>query len=29
MRDLYIDESLFDMDHNKDGFVTLDEYISE
>lgn len=29
MRDVYIDETLSDMDNNKDGFVTLDEYISE
>ena len=29
MRDIVIDETLQDMDKDKDGFVTLEEYISK
>ena len=29
MREVIIDETLADMDKDKDGFVTLEEYISE
>ena len=29
MKDVVIDEALMDMDKDKDGFVTVDEYISE
>ena len=27
MRDIVIDETMEDMDSNKDGYVTLEEYI--
>lgn len=29
MRNIVIDETLQDMDKDKDGFVTLEEYISK
>lgn len=29
MREIVIDETMQDMDKDKDGFVTLAEYISE
>ena len=29
MREIVIDETLQDMDKDKDGFVTLEEYISK
>lgn len=29
MREVVIDETLQDMDKDKDGFVTLEEYISK
>ena len=28
MRDIVVEETLSDMDKNKDGFVELEEYIS-
>lgn len=29
MREVVVEETMSDMDADKDGFVTLDEYISE
>ena len=29
MKDVVIDEALMDMDKDKDGYVTVEEYISE
>ena len=29
MRDLVIEETMYDMDKNKDGTITLEEYISK
>ena len=29
MRDIVVDETMLDMDKNKDGYVSLEEYISE
>ena len=29
MREIVIDETMQDMDKDKDGFITLEEYISE
>ena len=29
MKDIVVDEALQDMDKDRDGFVTVDEYISE
>ena len=29
MREVVVDETMYDMDKNKDGQITLEEYISE